>query len=61
VTLRQGTDPAVEVEVGIERAEGEKCERCWNYSKRVGETTRYPTACERCVVALAEIEEETNP
>jgi isoleucyl-tRNA synthetase len=60
VTVRQGADAAVEVEVGIERAEGEKCERCWNYSTRVGETTRYPTACERCVVALAEIEQETS-
>ena len=42
----------------VSRAEGEKCERCWNYSVRVGESTRYPTACERCVEALAEIEGE---
>jgi isoleucyl-tRNA synthetase len=46
------------VVVTIERAAGEKCERCWNYSVRVGESTRYPTACERCVEALAEIERE---
>ncbi|HEY0544220.1 MAG TPA: isoleucine--tRNA ligase [Pyrinomonadaceae bacterium] len=46
------------VNVGIERAEGEKCERCWNYSTRVGESSRYPTACERCVEALTEIEGE---
>lgn len=38
-------------------APGEKCERCWNYSTRVGENTRYPTVCERCSEALAEIEE----
>ncbi|HKP73505.1 MAG TPA: zinc finger domain-containing protein, partial [Pyrinomonadaceae bacterium] len=42
----------------VSRAEGEKCERCWNYSTRVGESERYPTACERCVEALAEIERE---
>jgi isoleucyl-tRNA synthetase len=42
--------------VEVNRAEGEKCERCWNYSMRVGESTRYPTACERCVEALSEIE-----
>ncbi|MDT4895502.1 MAG: isoleucyl-tRNA synthetase [Acidobacteriota bacterium] len=48
----------VKVEVSVERAEGEKCERCWNYSTHVGESTRYPTACERCVEALAEIERE---
>ncbi len=46
------------VEVMVERAEGEKCERCWNYSVRVGESERYPTACERCVAALTEIERE---
>ena len=43
------------VHVRVERAEGEKCERCWNYSPRVGESARWPTACERCVEALAEI------
>ncbi|HKV24841.1 MAG TPA: isoleucine--tRNA ligase [Candidatus Acidoferrum sp.] len=43
---------------GIEvlRAEGTKCERCWNYSTRVGQFTRYPTVCERCSEALGEIE-----
>ncbi|HYP00936.1 MAG TPA: isoleucine--tRNA ligase [Pyrinomonadaceae bacterium] len=42
----------------VARAAGEKCERCWSYSVRVGESSRYPTACERCVEALAEIERE---
>ncbi|HKQ99132.1 MAG TPA: isoleucine--tRNA ligase [Pyrinomonadaceae bacterium] len=46
------------VEVSVEVAEGEKCERCWNYSTRVGESARYPTACERCAEALTEIERE---
>ena len=41
--------------VAIEKADGEKCERCWNYSTRVGEVEEYPTVCERCVEALAEI------
>nr|MBA3322180.1 class I tRNA ligase family protein [Pyrinomonadaceae bacterium] len=45
-----------DVDVTVARAEGEKCERCWTYSTRVGESERYPTACERCVAALAEIE-----
>jgi len=44
--------------VTVTRAPGEKCERCWNYSTRVGESSRYPTVCERCVEALAEIEQE---
>ena len=48
------TLPALTIK--IERADGAKCERCWNYSKRVGENSRYPTVCERCIEALAEIE-----
>ncbi|MCA1564208.1 MAG: isoleucine--tRNA ligase [Acidobacteria bacterium] len=48
----------IAVTVMVERAGGEKCERCWSYSVRVGESARYPTACERCVEALAEIERE---
>ena len=42
--------------VTIEKAAGAKCERCWNYSTRVGEFENYPTVCERCAAALAEIE-----
>ncbi len=41
--------------VVITHADGEKCERCWNYSTRVGEFTKYPTVCERCAEALDEI------
>ncbi len=42
--------------IEIQKAHGEKCERCWNYSARVGESEQYPTVCERCVAALNEIE-----
>jgi isoleucyl-tRNA synthetase len=42
--------------VKVFQAEGKKCERCWNYSTRVGESSRYPNVCERCVAALEEIE-----
>jgi len=42
--------------VAVRRASGKKCERCWNYSTRVGESADYPTVCERCVAALSEIE-----
>jgi len=42
--------------VTIHRAQGKKCERCWNYSVRVGESADYPTICERCVAALKEID-----
>ncbi len=46
------------VSLTISVADGQKCERCWNYSTRVGESEVYPTVCERCVAALAEIEQE---
>ncbi|HXX19799.1 MAG TPA: isoleucine--tRNA ligase [Candidatus Acidoferrum sp.] len=42
--------------IKVERALGSKCERCWNYSTHVGESADFPTVCERCVAALAEIE-----
>jgi len=50
--------PGSDLVVRIDRAEGQKCERCWNYSIHVGESSRYPTVCERCVAALEEIERE---
>jgi isoleucyl-tRNA synthetase len=54
-----GAQPAGEVkslDIRVERAQGSKCERCWNYSTHVGESSDYPTLCERCLAALAEIE-----
>ncbi len=53
VEVKQGGE---NVSITVSRAEGEKCERCWNYSTRVGESETYPTVCERCVAALKEIE-----
>ncbi len=37
----------------VEKAEGTKCVRCWNYSTQVGESADHPDLCERCVSALA--------
>jgi isoleucyl-tRNA synthetase len=52
VELFESDTPNIE----ITKAEGQKCERCWNYSRNVGVSERYPTTCERCVEALIEIE-----
>ncbi len=38
--------------VGIQRAGGEKCERCWNYSSAVGQSAEHPLLCDRCEAAL---------
>ncbi len=56
VEVHEGEAFAVE----IEKADGQKCERCWNYSTRVGEFTEYPTVCERCNDALGEIIESSR-
>ena len=37
-----------EVTVGIGKAEGAKCSRCWNYSGAVGADAAHPELCERC-------------
>jgi isoleucyl-tRNA synthetase len=47
-----------DLKVRAGKALGTKCERCWNYSIHVGESTDYPTVCERCVAALNEIERD---
>jgi isoleucyl-tRNA synthetase len=46
------------VSVIVRKADGQKCERCWNYSVHVGENKDYPTVCERCSAVLKEIEGE---
>ncbi len=40
--------------IAVDRAHGEKCERCWNYAVEVGLDARYPGACGRCVSNLEE-------
>lgn len=38
--------------IQVERATGEKCERCWHYERDVGEVAEHPTLCGRCVTAV---------
>ncbi len=38
--------------IGIVKADGEKCDRCWNYSTQVGKNDAHPLICERCGAAL---------
>ena len=58
VTLLQGSGNGStgSVHVEVKRADGLKCERCWNYSTHVGEDKNYPTVCERCSAVLKELE-----
>ena len=40
------------LDIKVEVADGEKCERCWMYSTTVGEDKENPTICSRCSEAL---------
>ena len=40
------------VSIAIVKADGEKCDRCWNYSLSVGTFKDDPTICDRCNAAL---------
>ena len=37
------------LKIGVAKAPGQKCERCWNYSVTVGDNSDHPTICERCI------------
>lgn len=41
-----------DTEFEVVKAEGEKCERCWRYSKTVGGDSEHPTLCSRCAASL---------
>ena len=56
VTLTQASGNGTGgVHVEVKKADGLKCERCWNYSIHVGEDKAYPTVCERCSAVLKEL------
>ena len=38
--------------VGVEKARGGKCERCWIYEESVGSDAKHPTVCARCLPNL---------
>ncbi|MCG2712213.1 MAG: isoleucine--tRNA ligase [Candidatus Omnitrophica bacterium] len=41
-----------QINVRVEKAQGEKCIRCWNYSQSIGNNEQHPKLCERCVKNL---------
>lgn len=38
--------------IGVTKAVGEKCERCWRFDNQIGEDADHPGACPRCATAL---------
>ena len=43
------------LEILVQPAEGEKCERCWVYDTTVGSDDQQPTICNRCQQALTDL------
>jgi isoleucyl-tRNA synthetase len=52
-----GAPPGAEsgLRIGVRRAPGTKCERCWNVTQDVGSERDWPTICARCARAVRSI------
>ena len=44
------------ISIGVEKASGEKCERCWKYDEEVGHDHNHSDVCPRCAKVLNELE-----
>lgn len=45
-------EKADKFDIVVEKADGKKCMRCWNYSLSVGENTEHSLICKRCLEAI---------
>ena len=52
VEVHEAPDATDSLRIEVLKADGQKCERCWNYSVQVEKDTVHPTLCERCVPAV---------
>jgi isoleucyl-tRNA synthetase len=39
----------------VDKADGQKCERCWHWETDIGQNAEHPTICGRCVEAVKQI------
>jgi len=46
------SDEVAGFKVGVEKATGKKCGRCWKYLSSVGSNAKNPDVCERCAHVL---------
>jgi isoleucyl-tRNA synthetase len=46
---------ADETDVVVLKAEGEKCERCWQYAIDIGASAQFPNVCKRCADTLSSL------
>jgi len=50
----QDVSQSPDFKVQVVKADGKKCERCWNYRISVGAFSAHPTLCDRCLEAISE-------
>lgn len=43
---------SLKLSIEILKAEGNKCQRCWNYDLKTGSDNIYPTLCSKCIDAV---------
>ncbi len=54
-SIQQGlSEDFPHIAIEIEKADGEKCSRCWNYFENLGEDKEHPTLCVRCTAIVKE-------
>ncbi len=55
--VNQGlSDEFTKTEILIEKADGAKCSRCWNYKEDIGQDVGHQTLCQRCTAIVKEFE-----
>lgn len=52
ITSQATVEKAAETKVAFQKAEGDKCGRCWKVLPEVGENKEHPTLCIRCAEAV---------
>ena len=55
VLEKAAANVAGSVGIQVSKADGKKCDRCWNFSTHVGEDEKHPTVCERCSAVLKDM------
>jgi isoleucyl-tRNA synthetase len=38
--------------LSVSKAEGEKCERCWKFTRNIGSNPAHPTLCASCAKTM---------
>ena len=44
-----------DLSITVNKADGEKCERCWKFSDTVGQDSEHPTLCAHCAETMKQL------